>query len=141
MAAEHASSQTRVVAAAMLVRLQTAQSTVEQAMGQATGRAAQSLAAIAAHLASVESSLAQSLQSGGPLASLDLSAIERLIQMSETNAQAAVAAVRPHVRDRDGGSPHIMWERGLRWIGRRRASHIGDEPWDRIARCMLVWIP
>jgi hypothetical protein len=47
-------------------------------------------------------------------------------------------AVRPHVRIRDGGSSRIMWERGLRWIGRRRAFHIGDEPWDRIARSMLV---
>jgi hypothetical protein len=76
----------------MLARLQTAQSNVELALGQATGRAAQSLAGIAAHLASAESTLAQSLQSGGPLATLDLGAIERLIQTSETNAQAAVAA-------------------------------------------------
>jgi hypothetical protein len=37
--------------------------------------------------------------------------------------------------------PALCAERGLRWIGRRRASHIGDEPWDKIARCTLVWIP
>jgi hypothetical protein len=37
--------------------------------------------------------------------------------------------------------PALCARRGLRWIGRRRASHIGDEPWDRIARFMSVWIP
>jgi hypothetical protein len=67
--------------------------------------------------------------------------VEAAVRMSVDDAADESGTVRPHVRDRDGGSPRIMWERGLRWIGRRRASHIGDEPWDRIARCMLVWIP
>jgi hypothetical protein len=37
--------------------------------------------------------------------------------------------------------PKLCDERGLRWMGRRRASRTGDEPCSRIAKCLSVWIP
>jgi hypothetical protein len=69
---------------------------------------------------------------------IDGSMIIALLRSDDAVLERAFVLVRPHVRIRDGGSPRIMWERGLRWSGRRRAFHIGDEPWDRIARSMLV---
>ena len=40
-----------------------------------------------------------------------------------------------------GGSSTLCDERGLRRMGRRRASRTGDEPCSRIAKCLSVWIP
>jgi hypothetical protein len=37
--------------------------------------------------------------------------------------------------------PKLCDERGLRWMGRRRASRTGDEPCSRRAKCLSVWIP
>jgi len=36
---------------------------------------------------------------------------------------------------------HTMQLRGLRRMGRCRASRTGDEPCSRIAKCLSVWIP
>jgi putative transposase len=36
---------------------------------------------------------------------------------------------------------HTMQLRGLRRMGRRRASRTGDEPCSRRAKCLSVWIP
>ncbi len=76
----------------MLARLQTLHATIDQALSQMSGSAAQSLAAVASQLAGAESAIALALNTGAPLTSIDLTAFERLIQSSQATARVAETA-------------------------------------------------
>ena len=64
---------------------------------------------------------------------------------SDMGAFVLLSGVLKRVADRmfvagGGGSFTLCDERGLRRMGRRRASRTGDEPCSRIAKCLSVWI-